>query len=375
MKRCWQRVLSPAHRRVRLNARAAGCGRASRRAVDPVLSATALEKRFGAVRALAGLDLTINPGEFFALLGGSGSGKSTLLRVLAGFEAPDAGTLTLDGQDLLPVPPWARPINMMFQSYALFPHMSVGDNIAYGLKRAGVAAEERRNRIMAALDLVGLQGLEARRPQQLSGGQKQRVALARSLVMRPRVLLLDEPMAALDAGLRERTGLELRALQRKTGAAFIMVTHDQQEALALADRIAVLDAGRVAQIGPPQEVYARPATRFVARFLGAANVLEGRMQDGVFESAEVGGVIASGLPADTIAIALRAEQIRLTSADEAPRITGILEDAAFRGDDWLTIIRLPGGASLRVVHDTAPPAQGSLVGLLWEAGAVVPLFA
>jgi putrescine transport system ATP-binding protein len=225
------------------------------------------------------------------------------------------------------------------------------------------------------LDLVGLPGLEARKPQQLSGGQKQRVALARSLVMRPRLLLLDEPMAALDAGLRERTGLELRALQRKTGAAFVMVTHDQQEALALADRIAVLEAGRVAQIGPPQEVYARPATRFVARFLGAANVLEGRMRDGVFESAEAGGVVASALPAETVAIALRAEQIRLMGVDEAPCITGVLEDAAFRGDDWLLIIHLPGGARLRVVHDAPPPAPGSLVGVAWGAGAVVPLFA
>ncbi len=340
-----------------------------------MLKATGLEKRFGAVPALAGLDLAINAGEFFALLGGSGSGKSTLLRVLAGFEAPDAGALTLDGQDLLPVPPWARPINMMFQSYALFPHMNVADNIAYGLKRAGVAAEDRRSRIAAALDLVGLQGLETRRPQQLSGGQKQRVALARSLVMRPRLLLLDEPMAALDAGLRERTGLELRALQRKTGAAFIMVTHDQQEALALADRIAVLEAGRVAQIGLPQEVYARPATRFVARFLGAANVLEGRMRDGVFESAEAGADIGTGLPAATIAIALRAEHIRLTSADEAPVMTGILEDAAFRGDDWLLIVRLRGGARLRVVHPAPPPAPGSAVGLAWGAASVVPLFA
>ena len=273
------------------------------------------------------------------------------------------------------MPPWARPINMMFQSYALFPHMNVADNIAYGLKRAGVAAEERRSRIAAALDLVGLQGLETRKPQQLSGGQKQRVALARSLVMRPRLLLLDEPMAALDAGLRERTGLELRALQRKTGAAFIMVTHDQQEALALADRIAVLEAGRVAQIGPPQEVYARPATRFVARFLGAANVLEGRMRDGVFESAEAGADIGTGLPAETVAVALRAEQIRLTGSDDAPVVTGILEDAAFRGDDWLLIIRLRGGARLRVVHGAPPPAPGSAVGLAWGVASVVPLFA
>ena len=191
--------------------RAAGFGRASRRAVEPVLIARAITRRFGAVQALAGLDLAIESGEFFALLGGSGSGKSTLLLVLAGFEAPDAGALTLDGQDLLPMPPWARPINMMFQSYALFPHMNVAENIAYGLKRAGVAAAERQSRVAAALDLVGLQGLATRKPQQLSGGQKQRVALARSLVMRPRLLLLDEPMAALDAGLRERTGLELRA--------------------------------------------------------------------------------------------------------------------------------------------------------------------
>ena len=213
-----------------------------------MLIARGITKRFGAVQALAGLDLAIEAGEFFALLGGSGSGKSTLLRVLAGFEAPDAGVLTLDGQDLLAMPPWARPINMMFQSYALFPHMNVAENIAYGLKRAGVATEKRRRRIAEALELVGLPGMESRKPQQLSGGQKQRVALARSLVMRPRLLLLDEPMAALDAGLRERTGLELRALQRKTSAAFVMVTHDQQEALALADRIAVLEAGRVAQI-------------------------------------------------------------------------------------------------------------------------------
>jgi putrescine transport system ATP-binding protein len=340
-----------------------------------VLIARAITRRFGAVQALAGLDLAIESGEFFALLGGSGSGKSTLLRVLAGFEAPDAGALTLDGQDLLPMPPWARPINMMFQSYALFPHMNVAENIAYGLKRAGVAAGERQSRVAAALDLVGLQGLEARKPQQLSGGQKQRVALARSLVMRPRLLLLDEPMAALDAGLRERTGLELRALQRKTGAAFIMVTHDQQEALALADRIAVLEAGRVAQIGPPQEVYARPASRFVARFLGAANVLEGRMQGSVFASAEAGVDIAADLPAETIAIALRAEHIRLTGADQPHCVTGIVEDAAFRGDDWLLILRLPGGARLRVAHAGAPPAPGDTVGLAWGAASLVPLLA
>lgn len=343
-----------------------------------MLIAAGLAKSFGPSQVLAGLDLHIKAGEFFALLGGSGSGKSTLLRVLAGFEAPDAGRLTLDGQDLLPVPPWARPINMMFQSYALFPHLNVADNIAYGLRRAGVAAAERAARMAAMLELVGLQGLEQRRPHQLSGGQKQRVALARSLVMRPRLLLLDEPMAALDAGLRERTGLELRALQRKTGAAFIMVTHDQQEALALADRIAVLEAGRIAQIGPPQEVYARPATRFVARFLGAANVLEGRLRGSVFEMPEAASEVSAALPAGTVAIALRAEHIRLAPGAEGPNTArGQVEDVAFRGEDWLILVRLAGGARLRLTLERVqhPPLPGEAVCLSWDAAAVVPLCA
>ncbi|CAH0220274.1 ABC transporter ATP-binding protein [Roseomonas sp. CECT 9278] len=342
-----------------------------------LLRAQALTKRFGTTLALDALDLEIAAGEFFALLGGSGSGKSTLLRIIAGFEAPDAGRLLLDGHDIVAMPPWARPVNMMFQSYALFPHMSVADNIAYGLRRARVSRAEAASRVAAALTMVGLEGFGARRPHQLSGGQKQRVALARSLVMRPRLLLLDEPLGALDAGLRERTGFELRALQRATGAAFVMVTHDQEEALALADRVAVLDAGRVAQVGTPRAIYERPASRFVARFLGAANVLEGRAAPGRFDSPEAGACFAGDIPDGTAAVALRPERIRVApGATGMNTAAGVVEEVAFRGDDSLLLVRLAGGATLRVAHaeeDGAPPARGAPVSLAWEADAIVAL--
>jgi putrescine transport system ATP-binding protein len=343
----------------------------------PLLRAEAITRRFGATLALDALDLTIAEGEFFALLGGSGSGKSTLLRIIAGLDRPDAGRLLLDGADIAATPPWARPINMMFQSYALFPHMNVADNVAYGLRRAGVARDEAAPRIAAALAMVGLVGFDRRRPQQLSGGQKQRVALARSLVMRPRLLLLDEPLGALDAGLRERTGFELRALQRETGAAFVLVTHDQEEALALADRVAVLENGRIAQIGPPRVIYERPASRFVARFLGAANVLEGHAAPGGFESAEAGITFAGIIRAGTVAVALRPERIRLAPDAMGPNTArGVIEDAAFRGDDTLLLVRLAGGALLRVAHaeeDGVPPDRGAEVTLAWDGDDVVPL--
>ncbi|WP_137125107.1 ABC transporter ATP-binding protein [Roseomonas sp. HF4] len=342
-----------------------------------LLRADGVTKRFGATLALDALDLEIAEGEFFALLGGSGSGKSTLLRIIAGFEAPDAGRLLLDGRDIAAVPPWARPFNMMFQSYALFPHMSVADNVAYGLRRAGVNRAEAARRVAATLAMVGLEGFGARRPHQLSGGQRQRVALARSLVMRPRLLLLDEPLGALDAALRERTGFELRALQRETGAAFVMVTHDQEEALALADRVALLDGGRVAQVGAPRAIYERPASRFAARFLGAANVLEGRALAGTFESAEAGVTFAGTIPEGTVAVALRPERIAVTAGAEGPNTAlGVVEDVAFRGDDSLLLVRLTGGALLRVAHaeeDGAPPPRGAAIGLAWEAGDVVAL--
>ncbi len=344
-----------------------------------LLAVEGLTKRFGTALALDGLDLEVRRGEFLALLGGSGSGKSTLLRLVAGFEAPDAGRILLEGRDLAGLPPHARPVGMMFQTYALFPHLSVFDNVAYGLRRERVAAAEIRLRVGEALAMVGLEAMAGRKPHQLSGGQRQRVALVRSLVKRPRLLLLDEPLAALDAGLRERTGLELRALQRRTGAGFVMVTHDQAEALALADRIAVLEAGRLAQCGPPAELYDRPATRFVARFLGAANVLEGRVgADGAVEAGACRLALRhDAAPGEALAVALRPERIRLLPGPPAAAnaVAGMLRDLAYRGDGWMALVALPDGAELRVAlpAGAAPPEPGSRLALGWSAEALVPL--
>jgi putrescine transport system ATP-binding protein len=345
-----------------------------------LLEIAGLAKRFGAAPALVGLDLLVEAGEFLALLGGSGSGKSTLLRLIAGFEVPDAGSIHLGGQDLTAMPPHARPLNMMFQSYALFPHLSVGNNVAYGLRREGTPRAERDRRVEEALAMVGMVEFAGRMPHKLSGGQRQRVALARALVKRPKLLLLDEPLGALDANLRERTGFELRALQRRTGASFIMVTHDQQEALALADRVAVLEQGRLVQAGPPRAVYERPATRFVAGFLGAANVLEGAPDAaGGLDCPGLGASLraAMPMPAGTTACALRPERIALGQPPGgANTATGVVEDLAFRGDDSLLLVRAAGGALLRVSHaeeDGPPPAIGSTVTMGWEAAAVVPL--
>ena len=349
-----------------------------------LLQVQEVSKRFGATVALDRLSLEVARGEFVALLGGSGSGKSTLLRLVAGFEVPDAGRILLDGADLVPLPPHARPVSMMFQSYALFPHLSVFDNVAYGLRREGVAAPEIARRVAEALEMVGLAGLESRRPHQLSGGQRQRVALVRSLVKRPPLLLLDEPLGALDASLRERTGFELRALQRATGAGFVMVTHDQAEALALADRVAVLEAGRLAQLGPPVALYERPATRFVATFLGAANVLEGRVTaDGRLDCDAAGCTLRlaepPGRPAGAaMAVALRPERIRLLPGGTMPAenaVAGTLRDLAYRGEAWIAVVAADAGQALRVSlpGDSAPPASGMRVLLGWAAESVVPL--
>ena len=348
-------------------------------AAPPRLSLRGVSRRFGNLAALDGVSLDVAAGEFLALLGGSGSGKSTLLRVVAGFEAPDSGTVTLDGADLLGVPPHRRPVNMMFQSYALFPHMTVAANIAYGLKREGRPRAEIAARLEQAVAMLRLEGMESRRPHALSGGQRQRVALARALVKRPRLLLLDEPLGALDANLRERTGFELRAIQRESGAAFVMVTHDQAEALALADRIAVMDRGRLIQVAPPREIYDRPATRFVAEFLGAANVLTGtRSGDGALESPDAGCTLraTAALPPGVTAVALRPERIRIGPALGDNTASGTVEEAAFRGESSLILVRLAGGALLRVSHaeeDGAPPPRGSAVRVSWDADSVVPL--
>src|SRR5580692_13057480 len=246
----------------------------------PLLRIDAVVKKFGGFRAVDRLSLDIRAGEFFALLGPSGCGKTTLLRMLAGFETPNEGRILLDGRDIARVLPHQRPVNMMFQNYALFPHLTVRDNIGFGLKRAGMPRSQIDARVAEMVALVKLEGLETRKPDQLSGGQKQRVALARSLARRPQVLLLDEPLAALDKKLRESTQAELLALQRRLGMTFIIVTHDQEEAMTMADRIGVMDQGRLEQVARPRELYEAPNSRWIAEFVGDVNMFEGQISAG-----------------------------------------------------------------------------------------------
>src|SRR5580704_4843909 len=263
----------------------------------PLLRIDAVVKTFGQFRAVDALSLDIQAGEFFALLGPSGCGKTTLLRMLAGFETPDTGRILLDGKDIAQVPPHQRPVNMMFQNYALFPHLSVRDNIAFGLKRAGMPRAKINTRVAEMMALVKLEGLERRTPDQLSGGQKQRVALARSLARRPQVLLLDEPLAALDKKLRESTQLELMELQRRLGMTFIIVTHDQEEAMTVAGRIGVMDAGRLDQVASPRELYEAPRSRWIAEFVGDINLFDGQV-----ESREGHRLVVSTREAGTVVV-------------------------------------------------------------------------
>ena len=295
----------------------------------PIVTIERLAKRFGETQAVAGVDLEIGRGELFALLGGSGCGKTTLLRLLAGFETPDAGRILIDGQDMTGVPPHLRPVNMMFQSYALFPHMNVAANVAYGLRREGISKAETETRAAEALALVKLDGFGSRRPAQLSGGQRQRVALARALVKRPKLLLLDEPLAALDRKLREGTRFELVRLQEQLGLTFVIVTHDQEEAMSMASRLAVMDAGRIVQIGTPHELYEHPASRFVADFIGIANILD--LGNGQW-------------------LALRPEKIALSTdrPATAQAISGEVMDIAYEGDRSLYRIAVKGGAAMLV---------------------------
>jgi putrescine transport system ATP-binding protein len=329
-----------------------------------LLEITGLTVSYGATAALDGLDLTIDRGELFVLLGGSGSGKTTLLRAVAGFVQPAAGRILLDGQELAGVPPYRRPVNTMFQSYALFPHMTVAQNVAFGLRDLG--RDAARARVAEMLDLVAMTSYAARRPHQLSGGQQQRVALARSLAPNPRLLLLDEPLSALDRGLREQTRGELVALQRRLGIGFILVTHDQQEALTMATRIGVMQDGRLRQVGTPAEVYERPASRFVAEFLGAANILPARVRgrNGQGTSLEVCGVpiqAASAAPAgDTVLLAIRPERLRILPAAAAAaaavnRLAATVSQSAYAGDTLLHTVRLTDGTAMRV---SAPLGDG-----------------
>ena len=315
--------------------------------------------------ALDGLDLAIDQGELFVLLGGSGSGKTTLLRTIAGFVQPAAGTIRLDGQDLAGMPAYRRPVNTMFQSYALFPHMTVARNVAFGLRALPPA--EARARVAAMLELVAMAGYAKRRPHQLSGGQQQRVALARSLAPNPKLLLLDEPLSALDRGLREQTRTELVALQRRLGIGFILVTHDQQEALTMATRIGVMQDGRLRQAGTPAEVYERPASRFVAEFLGAANILPARVlaRGPQGTTLEVfGRPVQAAAPApavDAVLLAIRPERLRILPADvpadgaSANRLSGRVSLSAYTGDALLHTVRLLDGTELRV---SAPLSNG-----------------
>jgi putative spermidine/putrescine transport system ATP-binding protein len=331
--------------------------------MTPAVSFRGVSRHFGPVRAVDRVDLDIAEGEFFAMLGPSGSGKTTCLRLIAGFERPDAGDIRLFGESVAGLPPYRRAVNTVFQDYALFPHLDVLDNVAYGLMIAGVPKAERRRRAEEALAMMALPGYGARRPAQLSGGQRQRVALARALVNRPRVLLLDEPLGALDLKLREQMQDELKALQRRVGITFVFVTHDQGEALSMADRVAVFDQGRIQQVGTPAEVYAKPATRFVAQFVGSSNVLPPDL------ARAMGGPAAWA--------SLRPESLRLT-APEGAAVTGTVRAARYLGSATRLVVDLAEGGDAAGIAVLVPagqpvPAPGARVGLAWDASALHPL--
>ena len=301
-----------------------------------------LTKRFGAVTAVDDISLSIAAGEFFTLLGPSGSGKTTTLRMIAGFDQPTAGRVLLHGEDVTELPPFDRDTNTVFQDYALFPHMSVRDNVAYGLKVRGTSKNERRTAAEEALEHVRLGGYGDRKPSQLSGGQRQRVALARALVLRPSVLLLDEPLGALDQQLREEMQLELKSLQRDVGITFILVTHDQGEALAMSDRIAIFDQGRIVQTGTPREVYDQPMTRFVADFVGAANILS--------------GALAEQLLGHAGTCTIRAEHITLGAGDGI-QLEGTVREVAFMGASTRILVDVAGGETVMIDRPSTETAE------------------
>jgi spermidine/putrescine transport system ATP-binding protein len=341
-------------------------------------------KRFGDVVAVDDLTLEVDQGEFFSLLGPSGCGKTTSLRMIGGFEEPSAGTIYLRGKDVTEVPPYRRSVNTVFQSYALFPHLSVFENVAFGLRRKKVSKSEIERRVTESLALVDLPAFEARKPSQLSGGQQQRVALARALVNRPEVLLLDEPLGALDLKLRKQMQLELKRIQNEVGITFLYVTHDQEEAMTMSDRLAVMRHGKIEQIGGPEEVYEHPATEFVAGFLGASNLLDGEVGDRSGELATV--VLSTGtsisVPVDrlngqtaTVKVGVRPEKIRLERDDGAVAsgwnsVTGTLRMATYVGVSHQFTIDGPGGRPLTVYSQNlgmeSIPPPGQPVRLLWR---------
>jgi spermidine/putrescine transport system ATP-binding protein len=322
-----------------------------------------LVKRFGDVAAVDGISLDIPAGEFFSLLGPSGCGKTTTLRIIAGFERPDAGRILLDGRDMAQTPPHRRPVNTVFQSYALFPHLNVRDNVAFGLRFQNVPKEEAHRQVATVLGLVQLAGFEERRPAQLSGGQQQRVALARALILNPDVLLLDEPLGSLDAKLRKALQLELKSIQEEIGITFVYVTHDQEEALTMSDRLAVMSEGRVVQVGPPREVYEEPADAYVADFLGVSNLMDARGLGG--GRVRVGDVELAAGRGDTdatgdVRLVIRPERVRVEDrgTDRPNRLPGMVERSVFVGPTVQVIVRLVGGQMIQAV-ETSRSGAGS----------------
>jgi putrescine transport system ATP-binding protein len=345
----------------------------------PLIRLEGLTKRFGDTVAADNVTLDIGEGELFGLLGASGSGKTTLLRLLGGFETPTAGRVLIDGADVTTAPPYERPTNMVFQSYALFPHMTVAANINFGLKQAKLPKPEAEARVAEVLELVQLTGLGGRKPSQLSGGQRQRVALARALVLRPKVLLLDEPLSALDKKLREQTQFELMRLQRQLGITFVMVTHDQDEAMGMSSRIAVMDKGAVIEIGAPRDIYERPRCRFVADFIGGANIVDAEPGTGGRVSLPTLGIdcaISDTLPAKGW-VALRPERIALSQTAPAggPWPSGHIEAVAFHGDFQMYRVKMESGVELRVAAANAPAdlRLGERAFLSWPTDAPVAL--
>ncbi len=314
----------------------------------PLVRFEDVSKRFGALTAVDGVNLEIAPGEFFALLGPSGCGKTTLMRLLAGFAEPDEGRILLNGEDIAGLPPHRRPSSMMFQTYALFPHLNVEKNISFGLKQRGWNKDRASARVEEMLRLVRLEGLNLRRPDQLSGGQKQRVALARALAVQPKILLLDEPLAALDRKLREETQLELKAIQRTLGVTFLIVTHDQDEAMVVSDRIAVMNEGKIAQIGAPHEVYEQPASRFVAEFLGEANLFP----DGAHWHL------------------VRPEKMTLSATATPGGMAGEVMEIAYFGDRTRYVVKRPHGQVLRISRvNLGPPLSLEVGDAVWASFA------
>jgi putative spermidine/putrescine transport system ATP-binding protein len=333
----------------------------------PQIRLRGLRKVFGQVVAVDGIDLDIADGEFFAVLGPSGSGKTTVLRMIAGFETPTAGTIELAGVSANRLPPFRRDVNTVFQDYALFPHMSVADNVAYGLRVRRVPKPERARRVAEALEMVRLPDLGSRRPAELSGGQRQRIALARALINRPRVLLLDEPLGALDLKLREQMQVELKAIQRDVGITFVFVTHDQDEALTLCDRLAVMHDGRLEQVGAPEDVYERPATRFVAEFVGTSNVISGDAARRLLGSPQAVSVRPEK-------ITVRPEGGSPAAADGVVRVDGVVREVVYAGPATRVVVDIAPDLTLaalilNVEAGAARFTRGQSVTLSWDAAA------